>query len=269
MTRITCVAVLAAAVASAPGLLVSAQTPSGRELMEEQIRRHAPDTEYSESTILLVDERGREKERRVVTYTRRGDDGLTQSLLKFLEPADIRVTGLLTWEQPADREDDQWLYLPATRSAKRISGASKKQLFMGTDLAYEDLRAESLDAHEYRVLREEPLDGEACWVIEATPATDKEKRDSGYSKRVFWVRQDVHLTVKVEFYDRAGKLDKVGTLGDLVQVEGDMWRANRSVIERTGSNTRTVWGFQKREVNGDLDETLFTQQGLSRPAIAR
>lgn len=257
---------LVATFACLPGYLAA---QSGREIMDEQVRRHLGKTEYAESRIQIVDSRGREKERRVLTWGVRGADGLSKSLLKFLEPADIRDTGLLTWEQPADKEDDQWLYLPATGAAKRIAGSSKKQLFMGTDLAYEDLRPENLDAHTYNVLREETLDGKACWVLEAVPATEKETRDSGYSKRLFWVRKDIYFTVKVEFYDRAGKLDKVATLSDLVQVAGDLWRADRSTMERQASSTKTIWIFEKRAVNEPVDENLLTQQGLARPAAAR
>ena len=96
---------------------------------------------------------------------------------------------------------------------------------MGTDLAYEDLRPEDLDAHTYNVLREEDLGGQKCWVIEAVPSTDKEKLESGYGKRVFWVRKDMYLTVQTEFYNRSDKLIKRATFSDLANVGGDVWRA--------------------------------------------
>ena len=44
-----------------------------------------------------------------------------------------------------DREDDQWLYMPAYgQKLKRIAGGNKKGYFMGTDFSYEDLRPENL-----------------------------------------------------------------------------------------------------------------------------
>ena len=112
---------------------------------------------------------------------------------------------------------------------------------------------------------EEDVDGHKCWVIEALPSTDKEKRDSGYSKRIFWVRQDNYVTVKTEFYNRSDRLDKLGTFTDLVQVSGELWRAKELRIERLSSKTQTVWIFIARQVNHDIDENLFTQQGLRRP----
>ena len=160
-------------------------------------------------------------------------------LIKFLAPADIRNTGLLTWEQPGDKEDDQWIYLPATRTPKRIASSGKKGAFMNTDLAFEDLRPEDLDAHTYNVLREEDLGGQKCWVIEALPSTDKEKLESGYGKRVFWVRKDLHLTVQTEFYNKSDKLLKRQTFSDLVNVGGEMWRAKRVRVETLDRKTAT------------------------------
>ena len=156
--------------------------------------------------MTLIDPTGKEKERELQILSSSDEAGLSKVLIKFLAPPDIRNTGLLTWEQPGDKEDDQWLYLPATRTPKRIASSGKKGSFMNTDLAYEDLRPEDLDAHTYNVLREEDLGGQKCWVIEALPSTDKEKLESGYGKRVFWVRKDLYLTVQTEFYNKSDKL---------------------------------------------------------------
>lgn len=246
-------------------LTASLSAITGREIMDEQRRRHEASTEETRSVMKLIDSRGRERTREMVAYSRTVEGALSQSLLKFLVPSNIRNTGLLTWEQPEDKEDQQWLYLPASGRVNQISGSNKKNLFMQSDLAFEDLRPENLNAHSYELLREEEVDGEACWVIESLPATEKERGDSGYSKRTFWVRKDIYLTVKIEFFDRGGKLAKRGTYGDLEQVDGDLWRSNEITMERLRSGTKTVWSFEERRVNEPIDENLFTQQGLKRP----
>ena len=244
-------------------LCESLSAQSGIEIMEEQERRHEADSEETHSVMKLISSRGT-RQREMVTYTQGGEDGLSKSLLKFTAPADIRNVGLLTWEQPEDKDDDQWLYLPATRSPKRISGSSKKDLFMQSDLAFEDLRPENLGAHAYSVLREEEVDGAMCWVVEALPKTDKEKADSGYSKRLFWIRQDIYVTVKTEFYDPRERLSKLGTYSGFEQVEGDLWRPAEFRMEQLRRGTTTVWSFVDRQINRPIDKNLFTQQGLRR-----
>jgi hypothetical protein len=43
-------------------------------------------------------------------------------LQRFLAPRDVENIALLTWEAK-DGNDDQWLYLPATRNPERIAAA--------------------------------------------------------------------------------------------------------------------------------------------------
>jgi Outer membrane lipoprotein-sorting protein len=259
--RRSAVAALLAAALAAP-----AAAQSGLEIMKEQARRHRTKSEETRSKLTLVDPSGKEKERELIVTSRTGDDGLAKIVLKFLAPADIRNTGLLTWEQPGDQDDDQWLYLPATKSVKRVASASKKGSFMGTDLAFEDLRPENLDAHAYNVVREEDLGGQRCWVIEAVPSTDKEKLESGYGKRVLWVRKDLHLTVQTEYYNKSGKLSKRATLSDFANVGGEAWRAKTARVETLDRKTATVLTTLEQKVNQEVDENLLTEQGLKRPA---
>jgi hypothetical protein len=58
---------------------------------------------------------------------------------------------------------------------------------------------------QYSYLREETLDDAPVWVIESTPRF----KDSGYSHRELFVRQDNHQMARVNHYDRKGQLLKV------------------------------------------------------------
>lgn len=255
-----------ATVLLAIALAAPAAAQSGLDIMKEQVKRHQVRSEEIRVKLTLIDPSGKQKERELTTLQRRDQAGLSKVLLKFLSPPDIRNTGLLTWEQPGDKDDDQWLFLPATKSTKRIASSGKKGSFMGTDLAFEDLRPEDLAAHTYNVLREEDLGGQKCWVVEALPSTDKEKLESGYGKRVVWIRQDVYMTVQAEFYNQSGKLVKRATFSDLANVGGDAWRAKSARWETLDSKKATLWSILEDKVNVEVDENMLTQQGLMRPA---
>ncbi|NKB62229.1 MAG: outer membrane lipoprotein-sorting protein [Gammaproteobacteria bacterium] len=183
---------------------------TGLDVMKEQDRRHRSDQEFTEYTMTLLDSRGKEKQRRMVSYSKNIEHGQSKSLIKFLEPTNISNVGLLTWSDSEQESDNQWLYLPASKKIKRITGGGKASSFMSTDFAFEDMRPENLDTHTYTIIREEEIEGQLCWVIEALPSTSKEKRDSGYSKRQLWVGHDHYLTIKTDFYDRRKKLSKKG-----------------------------------------------------------
>ncbi len=116
--------------------------------MQKHRQVHRVKDEEEHLLLRLVNKAGAVKERRVARWTMNGADDLNKILIRFLAPRDVENTALLTWEAK-DGNDDQWLYLPATRNAKRIAATGKKNRFMGTDFTYEDLRPENMAVHTY------------------------------------------------------------------------------------------------------------------------
>jgi hypothetical protein len=105
-----------------------------------------------------------------------------KSIIVFLSPADVKGTGLLTYER-LDREDDQWLYLPALRRIKRIASKNKSGSFMGSEFAYEDVTAQSVEKYTYSdAVIEETINGIPCYRYERYPKS----KYSGYTKQVVW-----------------------------------------------------------------------------------
>jgi hypothetical protein len=242
--------------------LVQAQT--GREIMEERDRRHQTVSEVTLSTMTIVNKSGDTKTRRLVVQSVNLEDDASRTLLKYLEPKDIRNVGLLTWQQAGDAEDDQWLYLEASNQTKRIVGGAKKNAFMGTDLAYEDLRPEDMAVHTYTIVGEEELDGHATWLIEAVPSTDAERRDSGYAKRVMWIRKDNYVTVQTVYLDRRDREIKRAAYTDLVNVSGQIWRSNQSVVTTARSGSQTITVVDQREIGVEIPERIFLPQNIDK-----
>jgi hypothetical protein len=250
------------AVAVAAGS-TAAWAQSALEIMQKQRELQRAKDEEEVLALKLVDRHGAVKQRRIIRYTVTAPDGLSKVLVRFLAPRDIENTGLLTWEA-ADGDDDQWFYLPAAKKAKRIAASGKKNRFMGTDFAFEDLRQEALAAHRYALLGSEAVDGHDCHVIEAVPATERQASDSGYSKRKLWVRKDTLYTMKREFYDKKGRLEKVQTDRQLVNVKGSMWRSNEVEMRDVQNDSRTVLSAERRAVETGLKPSLFTETELTR-----
>lgn len=235
---------------------------TGLDIMKKKKERHRLPYETEAVTMILKDQAGREKQRAVTIYSLEGEDGLHKAMIKFTEPEDVRNVGLLTWEQK-DQDDDQWLYLPDLKRSKRIVAGGKKNAFMGTDLAYEDLRAENLDVHTYNLTGSQTLDGKDCYVIEAVPATEKEQQESGYDKRVLYVRKDILVPVKTEFYSR-GRLLKVAIAKGLAPVRDPVWRVQELVMEDVERRTSTTMRADSRSIE-PIDASFFTTRFLENP----
>ncbi|WP_339948330.1 outer membrane lipoprotein-sorting protein [uncultured Albimonas sp.] len=256
---LACAALLIAGLAAG-----AAQAQTGREIMQTQKDRHDVDAEVSLSTMTLINAKGRRQDRRMVTLRIRNAEGQSRSLVKYLAPNDIANVGLLTWEQPGDTEDDQWLYLPASDDVKRIVGGSKKNAFMGSDIAYEDMRAEDLDAFDYTLTGEEEVDGHPCFVVEARPATQTEREESGYGLRILYIRKDIYFTVRTDFFDPRERLLKKATFTGLSNPAGDLWRAEVSRFETVRAGTATETVVEEREIDAEIPEGTFATQNIKR-----
>jgi uncharacterized protein len=181
-----------------------------------------------------------------------------KSLVIFDSPSDIKGTALLSHANILD-PDDQWLFLPALKRVKRISSANKSGPFVGSEFAFEDFTALELNKYDYRYLREEDIDGLKTDVVERTPRYE----NSGYTRQISWVDQDVYQVRKVEFYDRRGDLLKTLTLNDYRNYDG-VWRSQlmQMVNHQTGKSTDFVYGDYAFDTG--LEENDFVKGRLTR-----
>lgn len=241
--------------------VVSAQ--SGLDVVKKQKDLLKTKDEHETQKMVLVNAQGQTKERRIERYTKTDANDLNKILIRFLSPRDVENTALLTWERQGG-DDDQWLYLPAIGNPKRIGSSGKKNRFMGTDFSYEDLRPEPTDSYSYKLIGSEACDGSSCFVIEAVPRTERERQDSGYGRRKFWIRKDNYYSVKREFYDAAGTLEKIERSTGLKNVSGSVWRANSTEMEDVKKHTKTLLSVEERRINQGLSEQLFTERELTK-----
>ena len=74
-------------------------------------------------------------------------------VIKFLTPAEIKGVAALTHENSGS-SDDNWLYLPANKRVRRMSGANNTASFQGTEFTYEDLSNLDPGEYEWRMIEE-------------------------------------------------------------------------------------------------------------------
>ncbi len=243
---------------------VMGEAETGREIIEKVKKLQKAQDEEESLLMQIVDSKGRIKEREIIRHTLTDENDLSKIMIRFLKPTDVAGTGLLTWEQRG-RDDDQWVYLPAAGNrSKRIVSGNKKAKFMSTDFTYGDLRPENMDNHKYNLAGNENIDGKDCFVVEALPATEEEGKDSGYSKRKFWVRKDIYFVIKKEYYDTKGKMEKVETVAQLKNVSDTIWRADSITMEDVNENHKTLLESKDRKINKGLSENLFTVRELEK-----
>ena len=243
---------------------VRGNTDAERTGFEIAARSDRSDRGFSNSEVelemVLRNAAGKESRRTLMITTLEVVDESVgdKSLVVFDNPNDIKGTALLSHANILD-PDDQWLFLPALKRVKRISSANKSGPFVGSEFAFEDFTALELNKYDYNFLREEQVDGIKMDVVERTPRYE----NSGYTRQVSWVDQDVYQVRKVEFYDRRGDLLKTLTLNDYREYDG-VWRSQRMemVNHQTGKSTDFIYGEYRFDVG--LDEGDFVKGRLAR-----
>lgn len=212
---------------------------------------------------MTLTEAGREpRVRELITYRTDPGNGKVASLIRFLAPADIRDTGLLTIDRDGG-ETDQWIYLPALDRSRRIPATRKGGRFVGSDLFYEDLQDREVERDRHRWLRTEAVAGVEAEVVESTPL---EADDSVYGRRVSWIHPDIFIPLRIDFFSRdSAEPFKRLTVQRVERIDG-YWTVMDSVMEDLESGHSTRMTLSAALYDRDLPDDLFSVRVLEDPA---
>jgi hypothetical protein len=243
---------------------------TGRQIVDKAADAHEASAELELQSMTLLSGDKVEEQREVRRYAIKEGKDEWKYLVSFLSPAGVKGVALLTWSH-AGGQDDQWLYLPSLgNKLTRVAKGSRKDYFMGTDLAYEDMVTEDRNNHTYTLKGEEALDGAAHYVVEAVPAKEEFLRDSGYSRRIVWIRMDNFFIARTDFYDKRERLMKRQLASKLAPVKGAMWRAQRVEVEHFLKKHKTVVDVKQRSFDAAaVPASVFTHRFILEGSHAR
>lgn len=244
----------------------AAQTPSAQEIMERVDARDDGDDRTELITMTLIDRNANQRVRQLRSF--RMDRGASVlQLLFFLEPANVRNTGFLTYDyQDPGRDNDQWLYLPELHKTKRIASSDRSQPFMGSDFSYADMTRRILDEWRFSLLGEREVRGKTAWLVEAIPASREVEERYGYSKSVLFIRPDLDMVVRAVHWMSDGNRLKYLDMPVIENIDG-IWTATEismRTVEGKQTLHETIMGFSNVRYDMELDENLFTRRQLEK-----
>lgn len=238
------------------------QSPEERGLEIAQLMKKAGEgfiSDSSEMEMILIDSYGTRVSRKMKGTSMEGVDGEDRAITEFLSPADVKGTKLLTHSHKG-KDDDQWLFLPAMKRKKRISGGAKSSSFMGSEFSYEDLGSQDIEKFNFKFIADEPIKGGKAWRVER-----KSKKRSGYSKQIMIVHQEYLSPITIEYYDRRGGLLKVAEFSDWKQMSAgtkSFWKSGYVHVKNIQTKKESIFKWEKRELGKKLDESLFGPSAL-------
>ena len=243
-----------------------ADDPKAREIMQKVEDRDDGDNQVVDMVMILVDKNGDERTRKIHSFIKDfGED--TYRIMFFLHPPDVKDTGFLTYDyDDPDKDDDQWLYLPALRKTKRIATDDKSSSFMGSDLNYSDMTSKDLEDYEYEIKKEMKDRGHDVWLIQSTPINRDVVEETGYEKSLLFVRKDIYFVVRSVHWVKDGGYLKYVDVKKLEQIDG-IWVATETLVtKKKGKVTehKTILKMENTRFNQDLEADLFTVRRLEK-----
>ncbi len=242
---------------SLPPASALGQELTARQILDRALTRNAfgLDNAKASITMRLVNKRGSARERKI-SIKSRSAGGLGKTLVRFHAPADVAGTGFLVIENQ-ERDDDQYLFLPALGKVKRIAASQRHEKFMGTDLTYADL--------EYRDLREAALtrlpdaeaNGRQVYVIEAVPKGGA----SEYGKVLAAIDTTAFVVVRLAFYDQAKALIKTMNVHKLEERDG-RWLVREVAID-SAAGSKTAMHIDEVDFKAKMSDHDFSEQALA------
>ena len=250
--------VVATAFMMIAGFNASAQL-TGTQIIDKTYNRASGDDQTSKLTMTLTNSSGQTRVRIIQQFSKDLGDA-EKSIMFFQSPADVKNTSFMNWSyEEDDKDDDQWIYLPALKKVKRISSDSKSDYFMGSDFTYDDLGDRKLNADNHKLLREETINGKQCYVVESTSKDE----DYMYSKTITWIDQSTFVGVQKEFYDEDAELLKILTIKKVEKIAG-FYVITHSEMKNVQKNHTTTMILSNVEVNIGISADKFSERMMTR-----
>ena len=209
---------------------------SGRELIDESLRRHAPPAHvYQEQTLILSDQLGQDTVRTLRYYARHDANG-SRRLVMIHTPEELRGTAVLVVRD--------------AKGGERRGPEASSSLF-GSNLTVADLEGEQPADFAYELEDGQDLDRVSHLVVRALPKDADIARSTGYGVRRIYLRKDNLFISRIDVLDRRGRVARRQTFRDPRPDESGAWRAGMILTEDLRDAQRTLLKVERRVHSAD------------------
>ncbi len=235
----------------------AAATPTADQIVANMREAVAPDETLFARARVATETR----DDNIVVYetlvARRTLDDTVRTAIKFSDGSTFEDIAMLWGTRRDNGEMTEAVYLPHENRVREIVPVNPEQKFLRTDFTRADLGLVPRGEHTFDLVGVAEIGNRKTFQIEARPM------DSAYFSRIVtWVAADTWLPVQREYYDRAGRLWKIGRYQSLV-IDGHPTITSISLDDiQTGSRSNLVIESLRYEEAGH--DWLFSPEGLER-----
>jgi hypothetical protein len=207
--------------------------------------------------ITVTGKTGAPQVREAMAFSRIGD-GKRENAVYFRAPTAMKKTAFLSVESSGDGE--QWLYVPALQTVRRVPTANRGDAFLGTDLSYEDVqRVGKIHAHDY-TFTEAQVVSESQVEITGL-ANEQAARELGHTKAQWSIDPHSAYITGARYFDATGTLIKQAKVSGIREV-GGFWIADTIEVQNLRTGSKTLVHFKDVVLDTPFDADILSTKGI-------
>ena len=237
------------------------------EIVETFKEKLKLDGSESVMRLLIYDNRGNMRVRKIAAVSKLYDNGETNKMLmRFLEPKDIKGTGFLTYNYDSSKDNDQWLYLPSLRKIRRIVSSEKGNSFMGSEFTYSDIGGIKTSDFNFKLLGEKMVDSEVCWEIEQLPINEDKEDEYDFLKKVIYISKKDFIIRRALYYNFDREPRKEFNVLSIKEVdpEKNRYRLTHMIMKNLENERVSEMITDEIVLNRDVKDEYFSFRYLKR-----
>ncbi len=240
---------------------ILAQQPDAVNIMEKSRDLTITEALRANISLTIIEKNGSERNRTVSITSKSYPDGTEKRLIKFLEPADVKGTGMLIIDNK-NIADEMWIYLPALKRTRRIATTEKGKSFMNSEFTNADMSSPALS--DFRIKHLEGSGQGGYWIIESIPVDAEKVAEYGFSRRVSYIDMKNFQVKKMEMYDRSNKLNRIIEVISIYPGKNGKYIINEMKAKNLSNGRSSTIKFTNISLNEIIADELFTVQNLEK-----
>ncbi len=256
---------------SALFLSFSVNALTGLEIMQKVDNRDDGNSITSIMQMILIDKNNKKRIRQMRAFSKKINKNTEYKSIFFISPSDVKNTAFLTFDySDDDKDDDQWMYLPALKKTKRIPASDKDNAFMGSDFSYADITDKNLDDYHFKLLKEDIIKRNdkknSVWVIQSLPKNQAIIDETGYTKSILYIRKDNYMLARAKFYLKKANRVKYMDIRKMKKING-IWVATQTTMTtKSGKQTlhKTILSNSGIKINIAIDSDMFSIRKIEK-----
>lgn len=233
------------------------------ELASNIAARPANEGRVGKMHFLLRNASGNERKRSALVIHSDTHD-VVKIGIYFTSPSAISNTSFLSFDYP-QKEDQSWLFLPATERVRRLPSSDNSDNFMGTDMTYGDVKDDfkfSMSDWDFTEITTTQVEDKLSYTLNGAAKTPEIAKQLGYLSFTAVVDAQTLFPTSIEYKDIDGELLK--TIKVLKQeLVGDAWTATHFIVKNIQSEHSTEIHLENMRYIPNIPPDILQAQSLA------